>query len=325
MQPTKGSPPGMTLMQLPLLILATMLLGACTEREQILRVACHPWVGYEPLYVAEALDYYADSTIRMVDTTSVKLTLSHLRYNTVEAACLPLDEALILVAEGVDLAVVLVMDVSDGADVILAKPPITELSQLRGKTIAVEKSAVGIVVLYAALQKAGLAPGEVLVQTVPVNKHEEVYLESGVDAVVTFEPVRSTLEAKGATAVFSSAEIPGRIVNVLVVRQALLASRSRNIRHLVQSYFRALDYIDRNPTVAAQIMSHRLRTSPERVASLFGGLQQPDIKANRELLSGAPAPLDARAEELAVFLQAHDLLHIEQPVPSLSDASFLVD
>ncbi len=325
MQPIIGSLPGMTSIRLPFLVLATMLLSACTEREEILRVACHPWVGYEPLYVAEALDYYADSTIRMVDTTSATMTLSHLRHNTVEAACLTLDEALTIVAEGVDLAVVLVMDVSDGADVILAKPPITELSQLHGKTIAVEKSAVGAVVLYAALQKAGLAPGEVRTLTVPVNQHEEVYLEYGVDAVVTFEPVKSALEARGATVVFSSAEIPGRIVDVLVVRQALLASRNRNIRHLLLSYFRSLDYIEQNPAAAADIMSRRLRTPPERVAGLFIGLRQPDIEENRELLSGAPAPLDVTAEALAVFLQKHDLLRIDQPIPSLSDASFLVD
>ncbi len=302
-----------------------MLLVACTEREPILRVACHPWVGYEPLYVAEALDYYADSTIRMVDTTSATLTLSHLRHNTVEAACLTLDEALTIVAEGVDLAVVLVMDVSDGADAILAKPPINGLNQLRGKTIAVEKSAVGAVVLYAALEKAGLAPGDIFTLTVPVNQHEEVYLAGSVDAVVTFEPVKSALEARGATAVFSSTEIPGRIVDVLVVRQALLASRGSNIRHLIQSYFHALDYIQEQPVAAADIMSRRLRTPPERVAGLFDGLRQPDIEENRELLSGVTAPLDATAQELAEFLQAQDLLRIDQPVPTLSDASFLLD
>tara|TARA_R110000787_G_scaffold35789_4_gene91633 strand:- start:1579 stop:2499 length:921 start_codon:yes stop_codon:yes gene_type:complete len=306
-------------------MLATMFLGACTEREPILRVACHPWVGYEPLYVAEALDYYADSTIRMVDTTSATLTLSHLRHNTVEAACLTLDEALTIVAEGVDLAVVLVMDVSDGADVILARPPITGLNQLRGKTIAVEKSAVGAVVLYAALEKAGLGPGDVRTLTVPGNQHEEVYLAGSVDAVVTFEPVKSALEARGAAVVFSSAQIPGRIVDVLVVRQAVLAPHSNNIRHLIQSYFHALDYIERHPTVAAQLMSRRLRAPPERVVGLFDGLRQPDIEENRELLSGAPAPLDVTAQELAEFLQAHDLLRIDQPVTTLSDASFLLD
>lgn len=314
-----------TLKLLPPLFIAVLCLGACAEREPVLRVACNIWVGYEPLYVAEALDYYQGSGIRMVDTTSATLTLSHLRHRTVEAACLTLDEVLTLVAEGMELAVVVVLDVSEGADVIMAKPPITKLGQLKGKTVAVEKSAVGAVILHEALHKAGLDPDDVVTLTVPVNQHQTAYREGRVDAVVTFEPVKSALDAMGATTVFSSAEIPGRIIDVLVVRKDIVAARREGIRRLVQGHFHALEAIKQDPHTTLGIMSRRLGTPPERVLALFEGLRQPDIEENRKLLSGTPAPFDEKAMALAGFLAERGLLTIAQPITSLSDGSFLTD
>jgi len=40
-----------------------------------------------------------------------------------------------------------------------------------------------------------------------------------VDAIVTFEPVKSELLSSGANILFDSHQIPGRIVDVLVVRK----------------------------------------------------------------------------------------------------------
>ena len=56
-----------------------------------------------------------------------------MRNDVLEGAALTLDETLSLIDDGIDLKVILVMDISNGADVLLAKPEIQSIADLRGE------------------------------------------------------------------------------------------------------------------------------------------------------------------------------------------------
>ena len=58
--------------------------------------------------------------------------------------------------DGYQLKVILVMDFSNGDDVLLSKPDITSLTQVRGKNIVVEYTAVDAILLNGALNAAEL-------------------------------------------------------------------------------------------------------------------------------------------------------------------------
>ena len=129
------------------LVLA-LTLSACSQTpEPPLRIATNIWPGYEPLYLARSLGYYEKTPIRLVEMTSASETIQAIRNNIIEGAALTLDEVLVLLADDFDLHVILVMDFSHGGDVLLAKPSIETLDELRGKKVAVETSAVGAILL----------------------------------------------------------------------------------------------------------------------------------------------------------------------------------
>lgn len=307
------------------LLLAFQMLASCTQpAEPVLRVATNVWPGYEPLYLARSLGLYDKSPIRLVEMPSTSQTLHALSNGTVEAAALTLDEALnqLQAANGA-LRVLLVMDISNGADALLAREDIADTHALRGKRVGVENTATGAVVLDAALESAKLTAEDIQIVPMTVNDHLSAWNRHDVDALVTFEPIRSQLLNAGAHELFNSSQIPGRILDVLVVRADAIDQHRATLKTLVAGYFSAHAHILHNPQDAALRMAPRLKTEPSQVMSLFNGLKLPDLAENRQWLSGSDAKLQQAAAELAKLMREHQLLQFDISVDGMADAEFL--
>ena len=180
---------------------ATILLAACTqESQQKLFVGTNIWPGYEPGYIAESQGLYKTGQIQMRQFSSATEVLRAFQNDSIHVAALTLDEALQLAQNDPEVVVFLVADISDGADVIMAKPSISNVSELKGKTIAAEGTALGAFVISRALQIANVDPQSVTIESITVDESLVAYEKNRIDAVVTFEPFRSQLIRQGAKA-----------------------------------------------------------------------------------------------------------------------------
>lgn len=288
---------------------ALIFLAGCTQPpENPLRVASLPWPGYTTLHLAQSLGYFDPSRIRILNLTNASQGSNALRNGTVDAALLTIDEVLLLLQDNVDLRVVLVLDVSNGADVVMARPNITTLSNLRGKRIGVETSAIGATMFDAMLSAANMAPADVKLVSMPVNEHAAAYISNKVDAVVTFEPVRSLLINQGAHILFDSSKIPDRIFDVLAVRTEALANYRLEISSLVAAQFKALDYLARQPQDSAVRIAPYLGVRADQVLSQFAGIKLPGLGENRALLSGQKPQLATLTGEMNAKLLQHHLI-----------------
>jgi len=290
------------------------LLSACSPAEDSpsLHIGTNVWPGYEPLYLARDLGYFDELAIHMVEYTSAEQVMRAFRNETINAACITLDEALLLLQQGFSPRLVLVMDVSAGGDVILGQKQITRLIDLRGHRVGVEANALGAYMLSRALDAAGLQLNDITPVAVEVNQHEAAFLQQDVDAIVTFEPVSSRLLAKGATQLFDSSQIPGEIVDVLVVREQYLQDNQAEVRQLINSWYRALHYLRDNPNDAAQRMSRRLQLQPSEVLTAYEGLILPQRQQTLAMLtsdsSGNESQLLDSARRLANVMVQRNLL-----------------
>jgi NitT/TauT family transport system substrate-binding protein len=303
---------------------AVVWLTACTKAPAPpLRVATIPWPGYESIHLAQSLGHLDAGQVRLVELVSASQTSKSLRSGAVDAALLTLDETLSLMQEGADLRVVLLMDVSDGADVVLARPGIGTLQELRGKRIGAETGAIGAVMLDAMLTASGLTVADLQVIDMPVNEHENAFVKGRVDAIVTFEPARTKLLGQGAKVLFDSSRIPGRIIDVLAVRAEALDAHPRALNTLVAAHFKALDHLARQPQDAAVRLAPYLRVTPEQVLAQFVGIKLPGLAENREQLSGPVPPLQRKAGELAELMLRQGLLQAPVAVAGLAEPRFL--
>lgn len=256
----------------------------------------------------------------MVEFGSSSEVLRAYRNGDLEVAALTLDETLLLTQTHPQTRIFLIADISNGGDVILAKPTITDLKGLRGQRVGVEATALGAYILTRALQSVNLTPDAVQVVPLEVSEHERAFQAGDIDAVVTFDPVRSRLLAAGATLLFDSRQIPGEIVGVIVTDQSTLESRRADLGDLVAGWFRAIDYLKTNPQDAAARVAPRQEMTPDQFLASLEGLSIPGVQENQRLLSQQDPALLSGAQQLVKVMRDHQLLNQTiDPKPLLND------
>jgi NitT/TauT family transport system substrate-binding protein len=158
------------------------LLTACTPPAPPLQVGSNHWAGYEGLYYARELGLLDPRQIRLLEFSSTQESLRAFRNGALDAVAVTLDEALLLAEQEQEPSIALIMDVSMGGDVLLAKPGISRLAGIKGLRIGLETTTLGAYMLARVLAKAGLHARDVQVVHLPVDRHLQAYEEGDVDA-----------------------------------------------------------------------------------------------------------------------------------------------
>jgi len=308
------------------LLFVAFALVSCGGVDTPLRVGTNVWAGYEFLYLARERGLY-NGDVKLVELTSASDVMDAMREGALEAAGLTLDETLTLADEGLDLVVVLVFDESAGADVLMAHPDIENLAALKGRTIGVETTALGALMLKGVLDKASLSVEDVDIRHLALRDHLQAYQRGEIDAAITFAPYDSALSAAGAVKRFDSRELPGQIVDVLAVRREALESHAYALEHLVRGYFDARRFLVAEPGQALPVINQRLKLPVAELPLAFDGLKLPSDSDMRRMLSGDPSPLQTSAQTLTVWMRERKLLS-PRPTITLSgftDARFLAE
>lgn len=297
-------------------------MSGCVHRHPPMRVGSVVFPGYESLFLARERGLLDPADIRLIELQSSTDTLRALAADQLEVGCLTLDEVLSAHTDGVDLRVVLVMDESAGADVVMSRQALPSLSDLRGKRIALEETAVGGVMLAALLRAAGLSASDIVQVATTQDQTAVLFAQGKVDAVVTTEPWASQIESAGGLRIFDSASIPGRILDVLAVRAGALGTYDAALRQLVSAHFESWALLAREPDLASQLMAPRLQIKASEVVAAFRGLKLPDVRSNVDML--APnGSLFRTVDELQTVMLRDGLLSRRLQRSDLMDGSFL--
>jgi NitT/TauT family transport system substrate-binding protein len=234
-----------------------------------------------------------------------------------------LDETLLLTEDVADIRVVMVADVSNGADVILAKPELGSVKDLKGHRIGAETTALGAYVLLRALQLSGLTREDVEIVPLEFSEDEAAFTHGIVDAVVTYEPTRTKLCNVGARQIFDSSQMPGEIVDVLVMRAEYVRAHPDAVQRLLRSFYRAQGYFKERPEDFLRIAAARENNTPEEFRSSLTLLRLLDVNESRAMLTGQPPPLLKIARSLATLMVDQKLLLKTVDAESLFDERML--
>ncbi len=246
----------------------------------------HVWPGYEPTPLARAMGWLDEKQVTLVETGSATESLKLLEQGKIDGAGLTLDEVIRSRENGIPLSVVLVCDISAGADQFLVRPGIKNLADIKNHRVGVEDGALGALMLYQVLQTAGLKIEDIKPVSLTVDQQAEAWRRGEIDAAVTYEPAASQIMEMGAHRLFDSSQIPDIIVDVLAVRSTLLDSAHREaLRHLASAHLKGLRHINTSVDDASYQMAPRFKLPPEKVMDTFRGLVLPDIDNNIRLLS----------------------------------------
>lgn len=299
-----------------LLLMAWLMLcaaGAAADHRPPLRFGSNLWIGYEPFYLARQQGLYAAHeahALRLIQLSSASDVLHAFRSGRLEVAAITLDEALRLADEGTPFRTVLLIDISNGADALLGGPQVSTLAELNGKRVGVEDGATGAILLHHALNKAGLTPAQLRIVPLKFDQHRQALQQGQVDALVTFDPVRSQLLAGGAHLLFDSSEAASSIVDLLIVTPEVLKSAEQRaaLTVLIRGYFSMLAQLrGGNANLLAQAAAN-LELTPEQLQQAMQLIEQPDRVRNCALLCGTAPPFEATVRQVTDIMAARNLL-----------------
>lgn len=262
------------------LALILSLLG-CSDQTDTLRIGANRWLGYGPLYLADDLHWMTPSGYRLVEYPHTTGVLRGYRNGLLDAALLTLDEALILQSSGQPVQILLVADVSAGADVLFANAHIQQLAQLRGQRIGVENSALGAFFLSRILDLAKLQAREISVIDMPVNEHLHALRTGQIDAAINFASASASFAPLGVHPLLDSRALPNEIIDVLVINpQRVSAQQAKRLRELwftsQEQWFKQRQDIDPR-------LGRRLGLNGDELAQTLAGLQIGDRALNQQL------------------------------------------
>ena len=312
-------------LKLSLLSALSLAMSSCGLRKPLpVRVAAHKWPGYEFLFMARELDILDQGLVRIIETPNATTNIRALGANIAEGAVLTLDEVITAREGGINLTVVAVLDVSVGADALLVPQNIQSLKEIKGLRVGVEHTATGAVMLDASLRAAGLQAADIDIIYLSVDEHLESYSNDTIDALVSFEPVKTSLIKKGMKAIFTSREIPGNIVDVLAFRSDTLDTHHAAIQHAVNGHFQAVEKWQTAPSIHSRLLAKQLGVTEAEVFALYTDLYLPNKAENVEWLAGGKPKLLLSAENLSISMLNSGLLSKTPTFEHLFDKRFIL-
>lgn len=278
-------------------------IAACSEPPAPpLTVGINTRVGYDPLVLARDRGMADAAQLKVVELISSAEAVRHLRNGLLDAAALTLGDALRLVDSGFDVRIVALLDTSAGADMVLVAPHITNLQKLRGEHIAVEDATVGTLMLERALRKAGLRRDDVTVVRMGATQHLTALRSGHVAAAVSYAPVDGAIRSLGYRPLFDSSEMPGEIVDLLVVRTEVLRQRPEAVDALLAAWAAGLNVLQLDPLGAAASLAPGADLSPAQYQAVLRGLRFYSPAESLALLTGDPPGVALQGQEVARLL-----------------------
>ena len=285
----------------PVLAIATA--SGCGRREP-LRIGLNAFPSYEFLYLADVQGFYRDEGLeaRVLEFGSLSDTRRAYERGQLDVMGGTVIEALV-VRDQSDRSpqIVRVIDYSDGADVLLAQPWITSAATLRGARVGVELAALPVYVLGRGLEALGLHVGDIRTSSTDQATMEDAFRRGELDALVTYPPASVALTRDlRTTTLFSSADIPGDILDVILVEADTARTRADDVAAMLRAHDRAREFARTHPAEAHAIMARREGiTAGEFAASLRGVVLVDAVAQAPYFGSGGRLPgIIARAERL---------------------------
>ncbi len=318
-------------MRLPIKLLLGALLAPglvhspCAAAE--IRVGVSDWTGWVAWYVAQDQGYFRKygADVKLVWFANYSDSIAALSTGQLDANSQTWSDTLGPLAKGLPLKVVLVNDNSAGNDALLVGPRIRTFADLRGHKVALEQYSISHFVLYTALARNGLKPNDVNVVNLSAGDAAAAFMSGGVDAAVVWNPWISQIEKSGkGTALFTSAQMPGLIPDLLVAQARPLQSRRKEFVGMIRAWFDTVAFIRSQPDRAVAIMSKVVSMSPEQYRVFLPGTRFFDAAANQDAFDAHnPRALVNVAPTIAAFLLSNKLIDGQPDAARAIDRSLL--
>ena len=248
-----------------------VLMGAQPASAAPLTIGYSDWPGWVAWQVAIDKGWLKeaglDVTFQWFDYSA---SMDAFAAGKIDANLMTNGDTLVTGAGGGKGIMIMLTDYSNGNDIIVGKPGIKGLKDLKGKKVGIEVGLVEHLLLLQGLKDVGMSEKDVTLVNAKTNETPQVLASGQVEAIGAWQPIagQAMKGLPGSHPLYTSAQAPGLIYDVLAVSPASLAATRPTRIKLIKVWDRVVHYINDPKTQddAVKIMSAARR-------SVAGGLQ----------------------------------------------------
>ena len=298
-----------------------------------LKIAYSDWPGWTALAIAEQKGWFKEAGV------DVELlwfeygpSMEAFTAGKVDAVTMTNGDALVTGAGGAKNIAIIVTDYSNGNDMIVAKPGIASLKDFKGKKVGIEIGFVEHLLLLNGLKKAGLKESDVELVPTPTNQTPQVLASGQVDAIGAWQPNSgAALKAvPGSKAVYTSADEPGLIYDVIAVSPQSLAQHRAEWVKVAKVWDKIAAYLADPKTQedGIKIMAARAGVDPKDYAAFIVGTKLLTLAEGAKVFSSKSKGFDSLAGSSKIsddFNVTNEVYKEAQKISDYIDASITTD
>ena len=241
-----------------------------------LKIGYSDWPGYTVLEVAKQKGWFKEAGVD-VDLVWFDYLASIDAYSAgkIDADCIVATDALGAGATGAKGKFIALIDYSEGSDMIIGKPGVESIKDLKGQKVGIEIGLVEHLLLLQALEDNGMTVSDVTLVPTPTNNTPQTLGSGQVAAIGAWYPVSSLAlkQVAGSTKLFTSAQAKGLIYDVLEVNPGSLGQHKDDWAKVVKIYYKCVDYLydPKTREDAIKIMAAKVGVDPAEYAKNVPG------------------------------------------------------
>ncbi|WP_227871407.1 ABC transporter substrate-binding protein [Novimethylophilus kurashikiensis] len=286
-----------------------------------LKIGYSDWPGWVAWQVAIEKGWFKEAGVDVqFDWFDYSASMDAFTAGKIDAVTVTNGDALVTGAGGAKNVMILLTDYSNGNDMIVAKPGIKSLKDLKGKKVGLETGLVEHLLLLNGMEKVGMKESDVTIVNTKTNETPQALAAGDLAAIGAWQPNsgEAMKRVPGAKPIYTSANEPGLIYDVLTVSPTSLASRRADWQKVIKVWDKVVTYINDPKTQpdAVKIMSARVGLKPEAYLPLLKGTKLLSLEEGKKVfvkadgfksLYGSSKIADSFNVKYGVYKQPQDL------------------
>ena len=263
--------------------------SSTTEMSAPINISYSEWPGSLAWEIAKSKGWFTEAglNVNLVWFSDYNASIQAFLAGKIDGASVANGDNFMLSSQGVNGNIIMVNSMSTGNDIIIAKPGINSMQDLKGKTIAFEQGLVSELFYNTAMENEQQDVKNVKVVNAVTQELSQVFNTPKIDAIALWHPfgLQALKNVPGSKVIYDSSKTPGLIYDVLSVNIPNIEKRKDDWQKLIVVWDKVVKYLEDPATHAdgIKIMADRADVAPQDLENLMAGTTLLDLEDNKRV------------------------------------------
>lgn len=242
------------------LCVVLLFVGCSSNEHQEIRIATNSWIGYAPLFYARETGELKKLNMKLLTNVSLAEASEIFEVAKAELVTTTQHEYFSLKESIPDLQPIILIDRSNGADMILSNTTLQNLYTAKTIYAYLESDSINNELLKAFLEKNELTNQNIVfINSDQLQISDLANNKDKAMLIVTYSPYNSKLEAKGFRELASTKDTDKLIViDALCAKNSLYQTEKKRLQQLKIVIDNAIEEIERDPKKVYEVTAKYL-------------------------------------------------------------------